>query len=80
VASLQTFGWLVEHGLPELELLLRAVVFQPSAPILIANDDRRYRDASVGASKLLGLPRDKIIGLSLDDFTEPQFKPVLTRR
>jgi formate hydrogenlyase transcriptional activator len=76
----QMTGWLVEHGPQELELLLRAVVFQPSAPILLADNDRRYRDASVGASKLLGLPRDKIIGRSLDDFAEPKFKPVIPER
>ena len=55
-------------------------MFQPSAPILLADNDRRYRDASVGAGKLLGLPRDKIIGRSLDDFAEPKFKPVIPER
>jgi len=80
VSQPPTTGWLVEHGPQELELLLRAVVFQPCAPILLADNDRRYRDASVGASKLLGLPRDKIIGRSLDDFAEPKFKPVIPER
>ena len=72
----QASGWLVENGPKELELLFRAIVFNPSAPILIADNDRHYREASVGASKLLGLPREKIIGKSLDDFAEPSFKPV----
>ena len=76
----QTSSWLEQHGPQELELLLRAVVFQPSAPILLTDDERRYRDASVGAGKLLGLPRDKIIGRSLDDFAEPGFKPVISER
>src|SRR5579859_7242195 len=77
MASPQTSAWLVANGPKELELLLRAVVFQPSAPILLADNDRRYHDASVGAGKLLGLPRDKIIGRSLDEFAEPMFKPVI---
>jgi formate hydrogenlyase transcriptional activator len=64
----QTTDWLLENGPKELESLFRAIVFHPSAPILIADDDRRYQEASIGASKLLGLPRQKIIGRSLDDF------------
>jgi formate hydrogenlyase transcriptional activator len=71
----QTATWLAENGPKELELLFRAIVYHPSAPILIADNDRHYRDASSGAGKLLGLPREKIIGRSLDDFVEPSFKP-----
>src|SRR5271166_1144721 len=74
----QTAAWLLEHGPKELELLFRAVVFQPSTPILIADNNRQYCEASVGAGKLLGLPREKIIGRSLDDFAKPSFKPVLS--
>lgn len=55
-------------------------MFQPSAPILIADNDRHYQEASVGASRLLGLPREKIIGKSLDDFAAPEIKPVLPER
>ena len=76
----QAMSWLVENGPKELELLFRAIVFQPSVPILIADNDRHYREASVGASKLLGIPREKIIGRSLDDFAEPSFKPVISER
>jgi formate hydrogenlyase transcriptional activator len=76
----QATGWLVENGPKELELLFRAIVYHPAVPIVIADDDRHYREVSVGASKLLGLPREKIIGRSLDDFTEPTFKPVITER
>jgi len=54
--------------------------FYPSAPILRTDNDRRYREASVGAGKLLGLPREKIICRSLDDFTDPDFKPVISQR
>ena len=60
--------------------MFRAVVFYPSAPILLTDNDRQYRDASVGASKLLGLPREKIIGQRLDDFAAPGFKPVISER
>jgi formate hydrogenlyase transcriptional activator len=76
----QAAGWLVEHGPKELELLFRAIVFHPSVPILLTDNNRRYQEASVGASKLLGLPREKIIGRSLDDFAEPSFKPVISDR
>ena len=52
--------WLAENGPKELELLFRTIVFHPAVPILIADDDCRYREASVGASQLLGLPREKL--------------------
>jgi formate hydrogenlyase transcriptional activator len=68
-------SWLLENGPRELELLFRAVVYHPSVPILITDDDRKYRDASVGAAKLLGLSRNKMIGQRLDDFADPAFKP-----
>ena len=76
----QTAGWLVEHGPKELELLFRAIVFQPSTPVLLTDNERRYHEASVGASKLLGLPREQIIGRSLDDFAEPSAKPAISER
>jgi formate hydrogenlyase transcriptional activator len=76
----QVAGWLVENGPKELEHLFRAIVFQPSAPILLTDNDRRYQEASFGASKLLGMPREKIIGRSLDDFTAPSFRPVILER
>ena len=71
--------WLVEHGPQELELLFRAIVYHPSAPILITDNDRNYRDASVGAGKLLGLPRDRIIGRRMDEFAAPSFKPQISQ-
>jgi formate hydrogenlyase transcriptional activator len=76
----RTVRWLAENGPKELESLFRAIVFQPSVPILIADNDRLSREASVGASRLLGVPREKIIGRSLDDFAEPGFKPVISER
>src|SRR5678815_3165170 len=76
----QAAGWLAENGPKELELLFRAIVFHPSVPLLLADNDRQSHEASVGASKLLGLPREKIIGRSLDDFAEPGFRPVISER
>jgi PAS domain S-box-containing protein len=75
----QADGWLVENGPRELELLFRAILYHPSAPILIADNDRHYRDASNGAGKLLGLSREKIIGRRMDDFAEPSFKPRISQ-
>ena len=72
--------WLTDNGPKELELLLRAVIFHPSTPILIADNDRRYQEASVGASKLLGLPREKLVGRSLDEFAVPEIRPVISER
>ena len=76
----QPAAWLAENGPKELESLFRAIVFHPSAPILLTDNDRRYREASIGASKLLGLPREKIIGRSLDDFAVPAIKPAILER
>jgi formate hydrogenlyase transcriptional activator len=76
----QTTGWLKEHGPGALERLLRAIMFNLFAPVLVADNDRRYLEASAGAGRLLGLPRESIIGRSLDDFAEPGFRPVLSER
>jgi PAS domain S-box-containing protein len=79
-SQLEANHWLIEHGPKELELLFRAVVFQPATPVLIADNNRQYRDASIGASKLLGLPRDEIVGRSIDEFEEPGLRPVISER
>jgi formate hydrogenlyase transcriptional activator len=71
---------LLKNGPIELELLFRAIVFHPSVPILITDDDRQHRDASSGAGKLLGLPREMIIGHSLDDFAPPAVKKAIPER
>ena len=65
----------MENGPKELEQLFRAVVYHPAAPILVTDSDLKYREASTGAAKLLGIPREKIIGLPLDAFVEAAYKP-----
>lgn len=75
VSPVRGTNWLLDHGPRELELLFRAIVYHPSVPIFIADNERNYRDASAGAGRLLGLARDKIIGQRLDDFADPGFKP-----
>jgi len=69
----------VEHGPKELELLFRAIVYHPSAPILITDDDGNSRDASAGAAKLLGIPREQIIGRPIDDFAPPNLNPEVSQ-
>ena len=72
--------WLAKNGPKELEALFRAIVFHPSTPILIADADRQCQDASSGASKLLGLPRERIIGSTLDDLIVSGVKPFIPER
>jgi len=69
----------VEHGPKELELLFRAIVYHPSAPILITDDDGNSKDASAGAAKLLGIPREQIIGRPIDDFAPPNLNPEVSQ-
>jgi PAS domain S-box-containing protein len=71
--------WLVEYGPRELELLLRAVLYHSSQPVLIADDDRNCLDASFGAGKLFGLSRDQIIARRIDQFVTPSFQPQMER-
>jgi formate hydrogenlyase transcriptional activator len=73
-AQPQSNRWLEENGPRELELLFRAITCNPCVPVLLADDDRHYRDVSLGAGKLLGLPREEIIGRQLDEFAEPGFR------
>ncbi|MBK9170806.1 MAG: sigma 54-interacting transcriptional regulator [Bryobacterales bacterium] len=72
-------SWLLEHGPGQLELLFRAIVFHPSVPILIADDAGACLDASTGAGKLVGLPRDRLVGRRVDELADPAFKPQLSK-
>src|SRR5437868_10055249 len=70
--------WLDENGPRELELLFRAIVYHPSAPILITDDEGKSSDASWGLGKLLGVPREQVIGRRVDDFAQPSSKPQIS--
>jgi formate hydrogenlyase transcriptional activator len=70
-----TTSWLAENGPRELELLFRAIVYHPSAPILVTDDAGNSLEASVGVGKLLGIPREKVIGRPVADFIPPASKP-----
>src|SRR5579883_1748744 len=72
-------GWLVENGPRELELLFRAIVYHPSAPILITDDLGNSRDASIGVGRLLGTSREEIIGHPVDDFVPAAVKPQISQ-
>ena len=71
--------WLAENGPRELELLFRAIVYHPSAPIFLTDEHGNSKDASVGVSKLLGLPREHIIGRAVGDFAQPGSKPQISQ-
>ncbi|MGJ5814798.1 sigma 54-interacting transcriptional regulator [Paludibaculum fermentans] len=71
----KTADWLVENGPKELELLFRAIVYHPSAPILLTDDKGYSRDASSGVGRILGIPRAKIVGHRIDEFALPDSKP-----
>src|SRR6185503_10409555 len=75
VSQAHSAAWLLENGPRELESLFRAVVYHPSVPILIADDDRRCLEASAGAAKLLGVPRAGLIGRKMDEFADPHSRP-----
>jgi formate hydrogenlyase transcriptional activator len=66
-SPLQSTNWLAENGPKELELLFRAVLHQTSAPILLADDQDNCYGASAGVAKLLGIPREEIIGRAIED-------------
>jgi formate hydrogenlyase transcriptional activator len=79
VSRSPTAGWLAENGPRELELLFRAVVYHPTAPILVTDDDGNTTEASIGVGKLLGLPRGKIVGRPVKDFAPPASKPQISQ-
>jgi formate hydrogenlyase transcriptional activator len=80
MASLpKSASWLAKNGPKELELLFRAIVYNPSAPVLITDDEGASIEASSGAGKLLGLPREKIIGRQIEEFIPAASKPQVSQ-
>ena len=78
IASHQPTRWLVENGPRELELLFRAIIYHPSAPILITDDEGNSRDASVGAGKLWACRARRSSAAPVDEFAQPGFKPQMS--
>ena len=78
VAHSRAADWLLEHGPSRLESLVRSIIYLPSAPILVVDHERKLWDVSIGAAKLLGLPRSQIIGRQVDDFLAPGSRPRIT--
>jgi formate hydrogenlyase transcriptional activator len=75
----QSASWLAQNGPKELELLFRAIVYNPSAPVLITDNDGASVEASTGAGKLLGIPREKLIGRQIEEFAPPALKPAVSQ-
>jgi formate hydrogenlyase transcriptional activator len=71
-------GWLDQNGPRELELLFRTIVYHPSAPILVTDNDGNSHDASIGVRRLFGLPREQIVGRRVEEFADPVFKPQIS--
>jgi formate hydrogenlyase transcriptional activator len=80
MASLpKSASWLARNGPKELESLFRAIVYNPSAPVLITDNTGASIEASSGAGKLLGLPREKIIGRQIEEFVPAASKPQVSQ-
>jgi len=71
--------WLAEHGPRELESLFRAIVYYPSAPILIADNNGTSQYANTAASRLLGRPEQEIVGRKIDEFAPPGLRPEVSQ-
>ena len=66
----QVARWLEQNGPKELESLFQAIIYHRSAAILIADDQGKCLEASAAAVKLLGLPKDNIIGRQIVEVSE----------
>ncbi len=59
--------WLELHGPKALEQLIRAIVFHPAAPVLIADPEGHYQAAGVGSKATLSLDADTLTDLQSTD-------------
>jgi formate hydrogenlyase transcriptional activator len=75
VVAPQQKQWLMENGPKELEKLFRAIVYHPSVPVLIADNDGETKEASIGVARLLKVPREKLLGRKVDEFAAPNKRP-----
>lgn len=71
--------WLHENGPREVELLFRAIIYHPAASVLSTDGEGTLLDVSTGASRFLGLPRDRLAGHPLSEFTAVTAKEELRR-
>ncbi len=71
--------WLEKNGPRELELLFRAIVYHPSVPILVTDAEGKSQDASAGARRLFGVPREQLLGKRVDEFTAESAKEEVQR-
>lgn len=54
--------------------LLDALFDRTSAPMLLADDQRRYVEVNRAGCDLLGVPREKILEMRIDDLASPELR------
>jgi PAS domain S-box-containing protein len=52
--------------------VMRTLFERTATPMLLTDDERRYRDANPAAVDLLGISRDEILARRIDDFAPPE--------
>jgi len=70
--------WLEIYGPKELEQLIRAVIFHPSVPVLVTDEAGQFREASAGVARILGVPREKLLGQRITGAIAPVIQPELS--
>ena len=70
--------WLDVYGPKELEQLIRAVIFHPSVPVVVADGSGHFKEASIGVARILGVPREKLLGQRITGAIAPVMQPELS--